>query len=67
MILLDIADGTKRDFDELLLERNKKGGLVAALRGEAVGKLQKGSYSANIIVKLSFIAKKNVAMNDFFY
>ena len=26
-ILLDIADGTKRDFDELLLERNKKGGL----------------------------------------
>ena len=27
VILLDIADGTKRDFDELLLERNKKGGL----------------------------------------
>ena len=27
VILLDIANGTKRDFDELLLERNKKGGL----------------------------------------
>ena len=27
VILLDIADGTKRNFDELLLERNKKGGL----------------------------------------
>ena len=27
VILLDIADGTKRDFDELLLERNKKCGL----------------------------------------
>ena len=24
-ILLDIADGTKRDFDELLIERNKQG------------------------------------------
>lgn len=24
-ILLDIADGTKRDFDELLMERNDKG------------------------------------------
>ena len=24
-ILLDIADGTKRDFDELFIERNKKG------------------------------------------
>ena len=24
-ILLDIADGTKRDFDELLIERNSKG------------------------------------------
>ena len=27
VILLDIADGTKREFYELLLERNKKGGL----------------------------------------
>lgn len=24
-ILLDVADGTKRDFDELLIERNKQG------------------------------------------
>ena len=24
-ILLDIADGTKRDFDELFIERNKQG------------------------------------------
>ena len=24
-ILLDIADGTKRDFDELLIERSKQG------------------------------------------
>ena len=24
-ILLDISDGTKRDYDELLIERNKKG------------------------------------------
>ena len=27
VILLDIADETRKDFDELLLERNKKGGL----------------------------------------